>query len=230
MNQQSMLLRVVILLTLGLSANAHATIEEDAFDLDRVRATLPDDSGTYNNSHDSFFGGASSFDDSAYYDDDSFPVPDVPSCDELWDSAPEGCNIANPPTLTTNGCGGGPTAGIVPDSLVLVDDGAVSIAFPGLFSNACDRHDRCYGTHPGNKGDCDAALANDMLTSARNTIPPIMWRRYGSTVMNQINGYGAFFDSSVGTSISMVFFNSAQSEGLCRAYSHSIELYCRSYQ
>ena len=48
--------------------------------------------------------------------------------------------------------------------------------------------------------------------------------------MGQINGYGAFFDSSVGTNISLIFFDSAQKEGLCRAYSKAVLPYCTSFQ
>lgn len=233
MSKPSRLLRVVVIATLGMSGNALASIEEDAYDLPRIRAIIPSDpySSTGGSGGTGYYGAASTFDDSAYnYDDDSFPVPEAPACEDLYASAPDDCDLANPPVLTTNGCGGGPTAGIVPDSLVLVDDGSIWIGYPGLFSNACNRHDKCYGTHPGDKTTCDDTLMSDMLDSARNQISPIVWQRYGASIMNQINGYGAFFRSSVGGDISMIFFNSAQKEDVCRAYSDSVSLYCRSFQ
>lgn len=232
MDNHKRMFRLILLATLGIAGDASAYSEEDAYDLPRIRAIFPPPEDVYGaGGGGGYFGAASTFDDNAYsYERDLFPEPEAPTCEQLAGSAPEGCDVTRPPELATNGCGGGPTAGIVPDSLVIASGNQISMGFPGLYTDACNRHDTCYGTHPGDKRACDDALVSNMINAARDAIPPIVWQRYGAGIMDQINGYGAFFRSSIGTQVSMVFFNGAQEEDICRNYSDAVRMYCGSFQ
>ena len=230
MNDSSRLLGVVVAALLAASGNAAASVQpaKKTYNLDSVEAEPPD---RYDFSGSVGPGG--------YYDGASRPErndwgrweePDPPTCDDVLGMAPDGCDLANPPVFLANGCGGGPTAGYVPDSLVLVVNGSVTLAFEDLFTPACNDHDACYAAQPGNKQNCDDRLPEDMLLQARTRVPPMVWRSFGTQIINQINLYGAFFDSSVGSKISEGFFQSAQDESLCRSISNAAALYCRSYQ
>src|SRR5690606_33804701 len=138
----------------------------------------------------------------------------LPTCESVLASAPSGCDLRNPPPVTTNGCGAGPAAGIVPDLLIV--NGVPAIQFGNVFTTACDDHDVCYGTFKVSKHTCDQNLESDMIQAARDRIPPLQWPIYEIHVRFQAALYRVALENMPIRLVSQQAYSAAQQQGKCR--------------
>lgn len=148
---------------------------------------------------------------------DTTTTPDEAAlCSAISELAPIGCNLQNPPVLTTNGCGGGVFAAAVPDYLMI--NGVPVYQLGPIFRNACNDHDRCYGTYLMGKNACDDQLGVDMVEYARSQMSSTQWLFYRLPVRVQAMGYSNSLQTSV-LWISSGLYDTAQKNGACRSYS-----------
>jgi hypothetical protein len=134
-------------------------------------------------------------------------------CEIFRQAAPAGCDLSNPPSETTNGCGS-EGRGDAPDSWGY---GTVS------FTRSCNRHDECYGTLDSGKAQCDARLETDMEKDCENKYPPdnVLTRPQLYSCYTQANTYAAFLSSGVGSDGA---YADAQSGAKCRVAARSYAL------
>lgn len=147
---------------------------------------------------------------------------DFPS--STWENY--GCDIYSPPTLAKNGCG---TAGRipVPDFLVSPVNTAIAVSFGGIFTEACNRHDECYGTAGNKKDTCDANLYNDMVATASLAIPGYLSGMFDPVIRGQAWAYSRFLQwEYVRPRTSGPAFNKAQDEAWCRRWSKEHQEIC----
>jgi hypothetical protein len=132
-------------------------------------------------------------DDGGGYGDDGV-------CTVISDTNEPGCDLANPPQYAENGCTGSP-------------DGMPGA--PGLFNNACNRHDFCYGMTARDKADCDQSLGSDMVMAcdSRWLIGGVMnWLQW-----EDCNARATIYSGALLTNIiSSSFFEDARFEFRCR--------------
>lgn len=147
----------------------------------------------------------------------------APTCPSLLASAPQGCNLAEPPAPTTNGCGAGPTAGIVPDYLIV--NGIPAVQFGSMFTEPCNAHDECYGRFRSGKRHCDEQLELDMIESARQHIPWFQWMAFEPFVLAQASAYRRALESPPIALIARQAYDAAQVEGKCRAVADAAEAF-----
>lgn len=138
----------------------------------------------------------------------------LPTCPSVLMSAPSGCDLNNPPPRTADGCGAGPTAGIVPDFLVVNGVGA---AFGNIFTEACNAHDHCYGEFKSGKHRCDAQLEVDMIAHARDRIPTAVWPVFEPHVRLQAAAFRVALEQPPIAWIAQSAYTAAQNEGKCRS-------------
>lgn len=148
-------------------------------------------------------------------------------------SWPEGCDrYNNPAQLIVNGCGK-PGGFPIPDSLVVLDDtydsslAAEAASFGNVFTAGCNLHDQCYATYSAdsNKQECDEALEQDMVDSARAMIPTSRWTAFELNVKAQAYAYSKGLAWGL---IELIVSNAAyqvgQKEGKCRYYAANTNL------
>ena len=112
-----------------------------------------------------------------------------------------------------NGCGAEGGAD-VPDFFV----GAPQ--FGPVFTDACDSHDRCYGTLGASKAQCDSNLNADMIASADAKIPEPYRTLYGPQVAAQAWAYSQALQwEAIAPFTSVPAFDGAQWEASCRGLS-----------
>lgn len=137
------------------------------------------------------------------------------------------CNLNSPPPLEVNGCG---TAGGIPVPDFLIAPGAqaaAAAAFGGIFTEACNSHDRCYGTAGSTKSSCDNNLYNDMVAVAEERIPQAVKTVFIPFAQGQAWAYSKFLQwEYVAPWTSNPAFNSAQDEALCRKWSSEYHDIC----
>ncbi|HVJ38485.1 MAG TPA: hypothetical protein VM687_11885 [Stenotrophomonas sp.] len=134
---------------------------------------------------------------------------------EVWK---HGCEVTAPPPLVVNGCG---TAGgmPVPDFLVSPVMAVVAAGMGGIFQEACDTHDRCYGTAGANKNICDDALYQDMVRQGQQKIPAALVPVFLPHIRGQAWAYSRFLQwETVMPWTSGPAFNAAQDQGFCRKW------------
>lgn len=143
---------------------------------------------------------------------------------QTWDE--HGCDLYHPPELEVNGCG---TAGGVPVPDFLVAPGALqagAAAFGKVFKEACDVHDRCYGTHASDKHQCDERLREDMISQAQDKLGgafPV----FGAFVVGQATAYARFLQWEwIEPWTSQPAYDRSQIDAACRASSKSFKDYC----
>lgn len=217
---RSRLLQVVIAATL---INVMPDGRAETYDHPTVRATQPDDfyddSGYFEYGYDNW-----DFND---YSDPSDSGDDEPAdtetdeekkaeCDAIAAKVPTGCNLTNPPLLTTNGCGGGMFANLVPDYLIV--KGTPVTRLGPIFTAACNTHDRCYGTYPSDKAACDEDLRGNMIRVIYERFSPTQQFAFGNYVVAQANLYSDMLQGAART-IAQGFFDAGQAAGTCRALS-----------
>ena len=217
----SRLLQVVIAGLLLCPAQASATIYDD----ERV-PVIGDRTGI---DYGSYFGGVST--DYYYRDIEERSGPDGSSgsgdeepvsedeqalCNAISALVSAECDLKNPPVLTVNGCGGGTSANLVPDYLLV--NGVPVVRLGAIFSEACNEHDRCYGTYLFDKEECDASLTLDMIDFAKARMSSVQWLFYQVHVRVQAMNYGAVLQQAPIKAIADGLFASAQAEGACRAF------------
>lgn len=137
-----------------------------------------------------------------------------PTCPSVLASAPSGCNLRSPPVLAPDGCGSGPTAGIVPDFLIV--NGTPATSLGSIFTWACNQHDRCYGRYKASKNSCDMKLEEDMINSAMAEIPAVQWPYYEPHVKLQAAAYRLALQNPPISIISRQVYDSSQEKGKCR--------------
>ena len=146
---------------------------------------------------------------------------DFPS--EVWK---HGCDVYSPPQLAVNGCG---TAGgmPVPDFLVSPVMAVVAAGMGGIFTDACDVHDRCYGTAGNQKSKCDEALYRDMVIGAESYIPAALLPAFRPYAHGQAWAYSKFLQwETVMPWTSGPAFNAAQDQGYCRRWASEFREIC----
>ncbi len=142
---------------------------------------------------------------------------------EVWKY---GCELTSPPELAVNGCG---TAGgmPVPDFLVSPVMAVVAAGMGGIFREACDLHDACYGTAGANKNTCDEALRHDMVGVGLRKTPAPLRAVFDPYIRGQAWAYARFLQwETVGPWTSNPAFNTAQDEGYCRKWSAEYRQIC----
>ncbi len=144
----------------------------------------------------------------------SGPIPTIATCAAVIANAPSDCDLTHVSLLSVNGC----SAPIIGSDLVILGDN-----YPGIFSAACDDHDRCYGALFSVKEDCDIQLGADMYEDAREVIGETDWPAYSPIVLNQAIAYAALLVANVAT-IPGRFFDAAQKEAKCRYFAAAYSL------
>lgn len=138
-----------------------------------------------------------------------------------------GCNVYSPPELAVNGCG---TAGgfPVPDFLVSPVMTVVAAGIGGIFSAACNAHDRCYGAAGNPKSTCDEALYRDMVLEAETRIPAALLPALRPYIHGQSWAYSRLLQwETVVPWTSGPAFNAAQDQGYCRKWAKELREICR---
>ncbi len=157
-------------------------------------------------------GGAASIGDTPDFSNEHYY--NTPTCSDLFGTVPNGCDIRNPPQLTTNGCTG------TPDGLIV--NGLPATSLGAIFTDACNQHDACYGAFLATKSKCDTNLGEDMVAFAQERILPAQWAYYEPHVRLQAATYASFLSTDF---ISMGKYEAAQIEGSCRANSQLLFYY-----
>lgn len=206
--EKSRLLRVCITaLVLGTTSAVVKSSEPYVLDTIRVCAYCGS-SSTGGRSSGSYFGGSATD-----FTSEAYEYVEMPSCSEL-EAAVDGCDIRNPPLLAVDGCGSGWTAGIVPDYLWV--NGLPATSLGPIFTEACNMHDRCYGTYGRDKDQCDLQLYNDMIAYAQTSISAAQWGYYAPHVKNQAELFASSLHDGIASGASKNAYLNAQGQGLCR--------------
>lgn len=131
--------------------------------------------------------------------------------------AQAGCNVRTLPVLTTNGRGSG-GGDFVPDFLVRPFSPAVALGFGGIFKEACNTHDRCYGSTWSTKDQCDSALEYNMVVDAQRNIPSALHPLFAFATTGQAHAYRLTlqWEQYFPWNTSKNVCNSAQSDAQCR--------------
>ncbi|WP_199912400.1 hypothetical protein [Stenotrophomonas sp.] len=137
-----------------------------------------------------------------------------------------GCNVYNPPVLLVNGCGA--VGGMpVPDFLVSPVSAGVAAGYGGIFTDACNAHDVCYGTVGKDKAACDAQLNEDMVAVGLANIPEPNKGFFMPYVQGQAWAYSKFLQwEYIQPWTSGPAFNAAQDEAWCRKWSAEYQEIC----
>ena len=222
----SRLLQVVVA---AMLLNVAPDGQANTYNLDPVHATYPDDydepTWYYDGNYDDWF--SDDYDErSGSSGDDEPEAPDDPDvldtekqaeCDAIALKVSSTCDLANPPVLTTNGCGSGVSTHLVPDYLYV--NGAPIMRLGPIFTGACNLHDICYGTYGSDKESCDTALHSKMISNAKLGMTDFQWGIYGPYAKLQALGYSAGLQAPFISYFSGNAFDSAQLSGACRFYS-----------
>jgi len=138
-----------------------------------------------------------------------------------------GCDVYSPPPLTVNGCGA--SAGTpVPDFLLSPVNPGVAASFGGIFAEACNRHDSCYGTAGASKAVCDEALNRDMVNMGKEKISVPLVYLFDAAIRGQAWAYSRYLQWDwVLPWNSEQHFNRAQDEGYCRKWAAEYGQICR---
>jgi len=165
-------------------------------------------------------GGSGSYDNTTTYG------PEDPQmiCADLKENPAPNCNADNPPQLVVNGCGSATVD--VPDFLVSFFKPLPAASYGGIFTEACNKHDVCYGSWGQPKSSCDADLKNDMIQAAK-TVLGIGYPAFQVEVEGQAWAYSTGLAwGPIQAFISQPAFDSAQAEGQCRSYAGSVQYFC----
>src|SRR5690606_12439383 len=136
-------------------------------------------------------------------------------CDAIAAKVPASCDLKNPPVFAPNGCGREGDPGL---DFLLMDGLPVPFLGP-IFRGACDNHDRCYSTYPGDKKSCDMKLETDMVAFVQEELSDRQWKLFGPLVRLQALAFSSGFQAPFIDSISQGAFDAGQSKGMCRFYS-----------
>lgn len=147
-------------------------------------------------------------------------------CADLESNPPPGvCDANNPPPLIQNGCGS--ASFDVPDFLVSTSHPIEAAGYGGVFTDACNKHDVCYGTVWTTKEGCDTRLREDMVASAKALIPPDRWPIFQAEVEGQAAAYSSGLQwGPVQAFISGPVFDQAKTEATCRSWAQGIHRNC----
>lgn len=147
------------------------------------------------------------------FEDSSGPIGEgevtVDNCTWLQANTPAGCDPADPPRVTLDGCT------VVPDYLVV--NGTPATSLGAVFTSPCNKHDRCYQTLGSNKQECDTQLEHDMIQAAQESIPSSQWAYYESHVRLQAAAYAYGLYNNIPL-VTTLIFNYRQSQAACRAH------------
>lgn len=166
-------------------------------------------------------GGGGSFDNTTTYG----PQDPQLICAGLMENPAPNCNANNPPPLIQNGCGSASVD--VPDFLVSFTNPAAAATYGGIFTEACNKHDACYGSAGLLKNFCDTDLRNNMIATAK-AILGANYPLFQSDVEGQANAYAAGLQwGPIATFISGPAYDAAQAEGNCRSWSGAVRFSCK---
>ena len=91
--------------------------------------------------------------------------------------------------------------------------------FGPIFTNACNMHDRCYGTVGKTKAECDIALKEDMILQAEMEIPAALHLIYMPLARAQAAAYSQGLQwETIAPWTSLPAFNTARDEAYCRSW------------
>lgn len=159
-------------------------------------------------------GGFDSYDQSVSREDYRDPTENI--CEQIFSSAPPGCDLRNPPQVEVNGCGSRGSEAI-PDYLISPVLPVVAVSFGGIFKPACDAHDMCYSNLGVSKDLCDEQLRIGMIDEAKRRMSPIQYATFAPFVEAQAVAYSRSLRWEwVQARFSGPAFDDAQRLSLCR--------------